>query len=76
MDSPTNDIRDRLRDTARAVEVTLPPGTGFIVLAFDFGEGGRLEYISNARREDVLKTLLEFVEHNLKKDNWMTHEPT
>lgn len=68
----TNDIRDRLQDTARAVEVTLPPGTGFIVLAFDFGEGARLEYISNAKREDALKAMKEFIDKNTP-GRWMKH---
>lgn len=68
-----NDIRERLQDTARQVSMTLPPGTGFIVLAFDFGDGSgrRLEYISNARREDVVKMMKEFIQ---KTENaWMKH---
>jgi hypothetical protein len=69
----TNDIRDRLQDTARAVEATLPPGTGFIVLAFDFGEkGDRIEYVANGRREDCLKAMLEFCQNATKKP-WGKH---
>lgn len=57
-----NDIRERLQDTARAVQMTLPPNTGFIVLAFNFGPDGTLEYISNADRQDVVKCLKEFIQ--------------
>lgn len=68
-----NDIRERLQETARAVAVTLPPNTGFVVLAFDFGPGGRLEYISNAKREEVIQLMIEFIEKTTK-DRWMKHE--
>lgn len=33
----SNDIRDRLQDVARQIEIGLPPNTGFVLLAFDFG---------------------------------------
>ena len=59
----TNDVRERLQETAQMVAATLPPGTGFVVLAFDFGSDGRLEYISNAEREDVAQLMREFIEN-------------
>ena len=34
---------------------------GFAVLVFDFGEDGGLAYLSNARGEDVIKMLQEFI---------------
>lgn len=37
------------------------PPLGFMFMVFDFGEGGFLSYISNAKREDVIKTLEEFI---------------
>jgi hypothetical protein len=51
------------------IEIMLPSGTGFVLLAFDFGapNTSRLEYVSNGRREDVVKAMrewLEKVEHN------------
>ena len=62
-----SDTRDRMQDAARAVAAILPPGTGFVVLAFDFdkpgkGPRGRLEYVSNAKRTDICRAMLEFVE--------------
>ena len=72
----TNDTRDRLQDTARAIEAHLPPGTGFILLTFDFGNADdprrRLEYISNAKREDALKTMQEYID-KCTPDRWMKH---
>ncbi len=70
-----SDVTDRMQETARMVAATLPPNTGFVVLAFDFGPGGRLEYISNANRADVLNALQEFIEKNRDPAKWMTHQP-
>jgi hypothetical protein len=60
----TNDIRDRLMDTARTIETHLPPGTGFILLAFDFGpRGDRMEYVSNAERTTALMAMREYLDN-------------
>ena len=61
-----SDTRDRMQDVARAVESALPPGTGFVVLAFDHdkpGQGptGRLDYVANANRPDVCRMMIDFV---------------
>lgn len=59
-----NDVKERMQETARTVSTILPPGTGFVLLAFDFGlkpGESRLEYVSNAVREDVVKVMKEFI---------------
>jgi len=66
-----NDIRERLQETARLISVSLPPNTGFILMAFDFGPG-RLEYISNAERADVVKLMREFIDKT-EGGKWMKH---
>lgn len=70
MAEETNDIRERLQETARTIQTILPPHTGFVLLAFDFGPGGRMEYVSNARREHVLKAMIEFIELNATAEKW------
>lgn len=50
-------IGQMLRD---AVTDLAGPGIGFTLLLFDFGDGGSLAYMSNARRADMIKTLEEF----------------
>ena len=54
----------RMRAIAKKVEREVP-GFGFIVLVFPFGEGKEDEpecnYISNARREDVLGVMRDFM---------------
>jgi len=58
-----NDVRERMQEVARTVAVMLPPNTGFIVLAFDFHPHlGRMEYVSNGQRADVVKAMKEFID--------------
>jgi len=37
--------------------------TGFVLLAFKFGEGGRCNYISNANRQDIIKLFKEQISY-------------
>ena len=37
---------------------------GFNLLLFDFGEKGNLFYISNAKREDIINVMKEFIARN------------
>lgn len=59
------DRRDRAeiealsRAIAEALSEALPEGLGFALLVFDFGEGGNLAWISNAKREDMVRVLRE-----------------
>lgn len=41
---------------------------GFMLMVFDFGEGSRMSYISNAERGDILKALQEFIEKHPDAD--------
>jgi hypothetical protein len=62
-----------LQALARHVDGQLPYGLGFVVLAFPFGAGGRMNYISNAQRADVVRAMYEFIEAT--KEKWAEHEP-
>ena len=44
---------------------TRPRTVGFLLLMFDFGnpDGGRMNYISNAQRADMLCAMKEFIAH-------------
>lgn len=50
----------KMRDLAKMVENEIP-GIGFAILVFDFNEPGMSNYISNARREDMINSLKETV---------------
>lgn len=69
-DGPVEEkYRDTIRGLANGIDEILngPPSPdrvrkhGFVLMMFPFGEGGRCNYISNARREDILSTLKEQV---------------
>lgn len=57
-------IEARLGEIARTVEDMLPTETGFILFAFDFGNSPerRMQYVSNANREDAMKAMLEWMD--------------
>lgn len=59
-------IKSRMQIIAKKVKEELPDGFGFVVLAFKFNEKGEIIYVSNANREDVVKSMEEFIE---KTDN-------
>lgn len=55
--------RDRLQQIGRMVDELLPDKWGFFLMAFPFEDAdGRMNYISNAQREDILKLMKEFIE--------------
>jgi hypothetical protein len=69
----SNDVRERMQETARTVATILPPGTGFVILAFDLDHsGGRLEYISNGNRADIVKVMKEWIAKT--ETGFMTHQ--
>lgn len=55
------DLPQRLETAIRNVEAIMPPQTGVILFAFDFGAGGGMAYISNAERADAIKALKEWI---------------
>ncbi len=48
-------------EVGRLIGSAMPPGVGFALLIFDFGEKGNLAYISNAERTTMLESLREFI---------------
>lgn len=55
-------VKSRMQNIAKKVKEELPDGFGFVVLAFKFNEKGEMIYVSNANREDVVKSMEEFIE--------------
>lgn len=50
------------REVGRRLSAEMPEGVGFALLVFDFGEGGNLAWMSNGRREDMIKAVKEWLE--------------
>ena len=63
-------VRD-MKKLGRFVDSQLPYGWGFVVLAFPYGEGGRMNYVANAERSDVVRAMYEFIESS--KAGWGEH---
>jgi hypothetical protein len=49
-----------MREVAKALKTALP-GMGFALLVFPFDSPGTANYISNGRREDMIKAMKETV---------------
>jgi hypothetical protein len=60
-------VRADLQALAKHVDRQLPYGWGFVVLAFPFGADGRMNYIANAQRGDVVRAMYEFIEATKEK---------
>jgi hypothetical protein len=65
-------VRQDLQALARHIDHQLPYGWGFILLAFPFGSDGRMNYVANAERPDVVRVMYEFIEAT--KGQWAEHE--
>jgi hypothetical protein len=66
-------VRSGLQALARHIDTHLPYGWGFVVLAFPFGAGGRMNYAANAERADVVRAMYEFIE--VTKEKWAKDVP-
>jgi hypothetical protein len=66
-------VRRDLQSLANHVDAQLPYGWGFVVLAFPFGSEGRMNYVANAERADVVRAMYEFIEAT--KAGWGEHVP-
>lgn len=66
MEELNEQVEFALRETAEFIKSTgrLPKGMGFVLLMFDFGDKGNMFYISDAQRDDVLKSMQEFIDKN------------
>lgn len=65
-------MNNKMRKIADLVSKELPKDLGFTVLAFPFNEKGRLFYVSNADRLDIVEAMKEWIEktgnNNFGKD--------
>jgi hypothetical protein len=66
-------VRSDLQALAQHVDRQIPYGWGFVILVFPFGSGGRMNYVANADRADVVRAMYEFIEAT--KEEWGKDEP-
>lgn len=66
--------RDRLQELARLIDEELPHKWGFFLMAFPFeDQPGRMNFVSNAKREDTIKLMKEFIAKSENKANLFQH---
>lgn len=56
------EMEEFLLEWGRTINATMPDGWGFTLLMFDYGEDGNMLYLSSAKREDVVRSMQEFIE--------------
>lgn len=54
-------LEETARDIGRTIAEATPEGAGFVLVLFDFGPGGHMTYLSNARREDMIAMFSELI---------------
>lgn len=56
------ELERKMQGIAGAVKPMVPEGCGFAVLVFHYGEGGFMNWVSNAQRADMIKALREMAD--------------
>lgn len=54
-------VAEKMKEVGLLIASALPATHGFCLLVFDFGKEGRMNYMSNANREQMLVALKEFI---------------
>ena len=73
MNDPQKYTENKMQEIARYVKSQLPQKWGFVVLAFPFSNAkGRMNYVSNTQREDVVAAMREFIAET--ENSWGEHK--
>lgn len=65
--------KDVMQDLARHIQSKIGKNYGFSLLIYEHNnDTGRMNYVSNSQREDVIKAMKEFIEQT--EGNWGTHK--
>jgi hypothetical protein len=65
--------KEYMRLAAQAVQAKLPDNHGFILLVSEYGENGRLYYMSTMERTCAVNVLKEFLLKGGAAEDWMKH---
>lgn len=55
-------LEQKARQIGRTIGDQLPPGVGFCLMLFTFGEGGWSTYLSNAAPESMVEAIRELAD--------------
>jgi hypothetical protein len=66
-------LERQCRELADLLKTKVPAGVGFALFLFDFGEKGNTAYVSTAQRDDMIKLIWEWLDHqdaNHPREGW------
>lgn len=67
------EVNAHLREIGQTIKGVMPPGYGFVLMMFEFGESGNMFYCANAQRKDVIAALKEFIEKTDSDETFGKH---
>lgn len=71
MEIKNTKIEKILQELAKLINSMMPKGWGFTLLIFDYTDSvdkGSMFYISSARRKDMVKAMMEFIDKQQKDE--------
>lgn len=67
-------MKDRMQKLARYVDSQLPRRTVFFIMVIPLDDPNkRAEYVSNAQRNDIVTSMMEFIQRSQEKGFWGQH---
>jgi hypothetical protein len=57
------ELEKEARRLGRKLKKEMPPGCGFGLVLFTFGDGDELTYLSSANRSDMINVYKELIQH-------------
>ena len=57
----TPEVKASGEKLAQIIDDALPPGHGFALLIVEYGDQGKLSWISNVERDDMIATMKDFI---------------
>lgn len=64
--------KNTMQEIAKHIQSKIGKNYGFCVLIYEHNSDGRMNYVSNSQREDVVKAMKEFIQQT--EGNWGTHK--
>jgi hypothetical protein len=62
MSEDLSETKETMKLVGDVIKMILPEGYGFVFMIFETNVEGRMNYMSNCQRPDVIKMMKEFIE--------------
>lgn len=61
-DEVRHELEQQCREIGEVIAENIPRNCGFMLMVFEYGEGGWMTYMSNAKRADMVRVLQEWID--------------